>query len=302
MIYLLALIAVVGEWADVNQQALVTLKAGQFADAERLARRALAAAENDEQRAISYMNLGRVHRDAEHCEPAARAIERGVQLFEKAGDRLITMEAAAQLVSVFLECGALERARAIDQRYIDLPLARRALPPERAAQLIGNAGVIAMLRHKLTEAQALLEEALALARPIDRAVLHGTLAQVALEQKQFHAALQHSRDSLAFTETALGATHPLAVKTLANLSVIYARLGDRAQADLFHERALALAERYYESGNPLLADILYNRAQMLRDWHRKNEARPLEDRARSIRATPARPGLTGSISLLERGR
>ena len=282
MALILALIALAGDWAQLNQSALASLAQGKFSDAERLAKAAVAAGANDFQRASAQMNLGRVYRDWARCEPAVRATEQGVQIFAEGEDRLLTMEAASQLVSVFLECDALARARTLEQRYIDLPLARLHLPPERLAHLIGNAGVIAMLRKRFTEAETLLREAITIARPIDRAVLRGSLAMTLMESKRPAEALVAAQRCLALMEAELGLAHPLAAQALANLSTIHARLGDQRSAEDYHQRAVTLLERHFGLGHPLLASVLWNRAQALRANRHKQEARRLEQRARSI--------------------
>ena len=299
MTLILALVALAGDWAQLNQSARASLAKGYFHDAERLAKAAVAAGANDFQRAGAQMNLGRIYRDWARCEPAARATELGVQLFAKGDDRLLTMEAASQLVSVFLECDALARARAIEQRYIDLPLARLHLPPERLAHLIGNSGVIAMLRKRFTEAETLLREAITMARPIDQAVLLGSLAMTFMESKRPAEALVEARRSLALLEAELGLTNPLAAQAFANISTIYARLGDQRQAEEYHQRTVTLLERYFGSGHPLLASVLSNRAQALRADRRKQEARRLEQRAQSIlNGARSRP-LDHTVGLLE---
>lgn len=300
MTILLALIALAGDWAQLDRDSLNLLKSGRFADAERIAKHALSTAGDDYQRAVSHMTLGRIYRDWEHCERAIRSVERGVQLFGKTGDQLVTMEAAAQLVSIFLECGAAERARAVHKRYVDLPLARRSLPPHRVSQLVGNAGVIELQRRRLDAAAVLLLEALALAKPSDQPVLHGLLAQLFLDKKDPARARYHTDQSLAKAELIGILDHPLAVKTLANLSILYARLGDHPRSDHFHEKALQLAYRYYEPESPLIADMLTNRAHALRSRDRKDEARALEAQARAMRSVLPRTGVTGSLSVLER--
>lgn len=299
MTLLLALVALAGDWAQLNQSALASLAQGKFVDAERLAKAAVDAGASDAERAAAYVNLGRVYRDWARCEPAAKATERGVQLFAKGPDRLLAMEAASQLTSVFLECGALERAREIDKRYVDLALARRELPPARLAQLLGNSGVIALLRKRHSEAEALLREAVGLARPIDQAVIHGSLAALFMETKRPKLALESAQESLKLVEAEMGLTHPLALRMLANLSAIHERLGHSGQADEYHERAMAMLDRYYGAEHPLGADVLLNRAQALRARHRTQEARLLEQRAQSIMGAIRSAPLDHTVGLLE---
>jgi len=298
----LVLVAWAGGWTDLTRSALTMLEQGKFTEAEHYARQAVKISANDHERGYSNMNLGRIYRDWVKCEPAVNALERGVQAFGKTGDRGLTMEAASQLISAFVECGAVDRALAVEKRFIDLAWARANLSTARFGQMLGNAGVMSLMRKKYRDAEAQLLEAAELARPIDQAIIHGTLALLYFETRRPAEGIPAAERAYQLTVQEMGETHPLAVRMLANLSALHNRFGNTAQGDAFHEQAMALLVKFYEADSPLMADVLENRALALKERRRKSEARVLETQAREIRSRLPSQGLRSGVSVLEFAR
>ena len=264
MTLLLALLALAGDWADLTSSTLQLLRQGDYRGAEKVARQALEQADNDRERAIAQIHLGRVYRDWLKCGPAARATERGVQLFHRQGEPLLAMESAAQLIALYLECGELGRALAVEKRWMDYPLARRELPPERASYLLGNSAVMLVAKRKYREAEPLIREAIAVAPAVDRATLESTLAVVLLQLRRPEEALEAALRAVRLMKQELGAGHPLAVRPLANLAAIHSRLGHDEEATRSFEEAMVLLRRHYGEASPLTVEVLLSRAHALR--------------------------------------
>jgi tetratricopeptide (TPR) repeat protein len=115
-----------------------------------------------------------------------------------------------------------------------------------ASWLLNRAGTYLQVHGRLTDAQALLERA------------------------------------LAITEAAYGPDHPDVARDLNNLAQILQDLGQLEAARALQERALAITQAAYGPDHPDVATRLNNLAQILQDLGQPEAARPLQERALAI--------------------
>jgi tetratricopeptide (TPR) repeat protein len=69
-----------------------------------------------------------------------------------------------------------------------------------------------------------------------------------------------------------------------NLGELNRAKGDAKQSEAYFRRALAIKERYLGPDHPSVAGTLENLAALCRESGRKEEAKPLEERAAAIRS------------------
>src|ERR1039457_4145485 len=123
-----------------------------------------------------------------------------------------------------------------------------------ASWLLDRAGTYLQVHARLTDAQALLERA------------------------------------LAITEAAYGPDHPTVAIRLNNLALIWRDLGEPGTARPLAERALAIDEAAYGPGHPEVAIRLNNLATIWQDLGEPGTARPLAERALAIGVAAYGPG------------
>ncbi len=92
------------------------------------------------------------------------------------------------------------------------------------------------------------------------------------------------QQALAIIEKVLGPDHPDTARTLGNLAGLYEAQGKHEQAEPLYQRALAIKEKVLDPDHPSIANILENYAGLLRQMQRNEEAARLEQRAQAIRA------------------
>jgi hypothetical protein len=76
--------------------------------------------------------------------------------------------------------------------------------------------------------------------------------------------------------------HPLIASLLSALAIACMKLGKREESLKLSNEAVERAGKVYTPGHLSAAAILWNHAQILRSFQRKEEARSLEARAREI--------------------
>jgi len=95
--------------------------------------------------------------------------------------------------------------------------------------------------------------------------------------------------ALTITETAYGPDHPQLVYPLNNLGEVLRELGRAEQARPLLERALTITETAYGPDHPQLGLVLNNLGEVLRELGRAEQARPLLERALTITKTAYGP-------------
>jgi tetratricopeptide (TPR) repeat protein len=270
---------------------------GRTAEAERMFESAL-----DEARRLApdpaaaatvYNNLAGLYQDMGRCDPAVRAYQRSIDLWEKAGARVAPylLRTANHLVGLYLECGAVQDAERHHRALVAPLIAQRAGRDRDAdvAQALTNLGSIEYEKRKYSVARSLYEEALAIRERIsgepstETGILLNNNALALLHTGDVDRALADSRRSVATIESTAGPSSALLVTALVNAAnvCLIARLWSDAEPLL--ERALTMARGAVGEEHLLTATVLSRYAVLLKAQHRNKQAADLEDQARGIR-------------------
>jgi tetratricopeptide (TPR) repeat protein len=157
-----------------------------------------------------------------------------------------------------------------------------------AACLLNQAGSYLYSRARYTEAEPLLQRALAIRErqlggehPATARSLNN-LAELYREQGRYEQAEPLYRRALAIRERQLGGEHPDTARSLNNLAELYHGQGRYEQAEPLLQRALAIREQQLGGEHPDTATSLNNLAELYRGQGRYEQAEPLLQRALAI--------------------
>ncbi|MFO7676300.1 MAG: tetratricopeptide repeat protein [bacterium] len=288
----------VGENLD-NLAMLLWRLHGDFAEAEPLARRALAISERalgaeHPQVAACLNDLASLLQDRNRTAEAESLFRRALVVLEK------TLGQRHPQVAICLNNFAVLLSQ--QDRYAEaVPLHRRAiaireeaLGPEHPdvannmdnlAALLGRMGKEAEAEAEALHRRALtiLEKKLGLEHPRIAGVLHN-LAMLLKSQKKYAEAEPLARRGLAVLEKALGPQHPNVAHLLGNLAALLYAQDRWAEAEPLARRALAIREARLGPNHPLVAVSLDVLAGLCGKTGREAEARELGARASAIRS------------------
>lgn len=241
--------------ATLNEEAMLLHDRRQLADAERLYRRAIGIWLENEAKSPGLLrciaNLGALYIDSRQFGKAEAYITAMLDRFQ---DRDGSDPDFARLLQV------LATAWYGQKRYREAePIYRRLLAaaeggsdvaPADLASILNNLGSVCTETGRLDEAQAYLERARQL----------------------------------------VDADDPLArASVLSNLATAKALAKRNAESEALFGEALRITEAAHGTDHPLIGYVLSNWAAALRKSGRKREAKPLEKRAKSIRARAEDP-------------
>jgi len=117
---------------------------------------------------------------------------------------------------------------------------------------------------------------------VDVAATLQYLGSLALEQKDYERARACYEQALATFERVYGAAHPQSAAALFGLAVLYQRQRDFEHAESFYRRLLDVDARIEMDATDRL-DHLTEYALLLRETHRKGEAKVVEQSAASLK-------------------
>jgi serine/threonine protein kinase/tetratricopeptide (TPR) repeat protein len=183
------------------------------------------------------------------------------------------------------------------------PLYRRGLTiwehlrgPEHpdVATCLNNLALLYLRQGNYSQAEPLFQRVLAIREktlgPCHPAVAHSLsyLAELYQHQGQYsHAELLYQQ-ALDIRKHALGPEHPDVAQSFYDLARHYTVQGNYMQAEPLFQQALAIREQALGPHHPEVAAIVENYASLLATMQRKDEARKLAARAKTIRAKIAR--------------
>jgi tetratricopeptide (TPR) repeat protein len=156
---------------------------------------------------------------------------------------------------------------------------------EDAARVLNETGQYLDERGRYTEAEPLLERALAIRKRVlgpdhpDVARSLSSLAEVNWNQGRYAEAQPLVERALAIREAALGPDHPDVAYSLNNLANLYRQQSRHAEAEPVYERSLAIRERALGPDHQDVADVLIDLALVYRHQGHSVEAQSLNERA-----------------------
>ena len=265
---------------------------GRYREAEPLAKRALALAEEksgsrDPQVVHALNNLAVLYSDTRRFAEASRLYQRVLEITKKPGsaDHLQVAGAYRNLAAIEHARGRDKAAEPLAERAVEIR--QRALGPEHpdvAADVALLAAILAG-RKRFEEAEPLYRRALKVFENVygrehaEVAAVLNNLAALYQARGEGDRPERLYKRVLGIKEKLLGPEHPDLAPALNNLAVLYKGLERYSEARSLYERALAIFEKHLGAAHPKVAQVLVNYAHLLRA-----EAESVEKRARQIEA------------------
>jgi len=270
------------------------IRQGKFADAEGMARRALASMESvvpaDSTQVGDALDVlvQALWRGGKAETPDARGLAgRAVTLRERmnGSDHPSVAKSLNNLANLLLRAGDVKGARQAFERA--LAIREKALGPDHPdvattlsdlGTLVRDADGFAASRPYFERALAIREKALGpnhpdVARSLDK------LGMMHLGAGEYGEARPLLERALAIREKALGPDHPDVAASLNNLAVLLIEYGDFAGGRPLVERSLGILERQRGPNDPDFVVALHNLASIDMDLGDYTAARPLLERA-----------------------
>jgi tetratricopeptide (TPR) repeat protein len=195
------------------------------------------------------------------------------------------------LATLYMERGQFAKAEELLKGVEQETLSSRTMPTFLKAEIFNTLGGLAFERRKFQQAESFYRRAISLAGTAFAAELGAALiglGAVHLEAGDFISAAKVSEEALRVYEAALGPQHAELVTPLINIAISKRKGGDPESAEPFARRAIDVAERTLGPAHPHTAEALLEYSQILRQLHRKDDAKALESRARSILSSASR--------------
>jgi tetratricopeptide (TPR) repeat protein len=243
----------------------------------------------DEQ-ASSFLTLGAIYQNLGRQQEAETAYLRALATDPSSA------EAMNDLASLYFEMHQYARAEKLLLGCLRASGSRLA-----TARLRGNLAVLYQAERRYAEAQEnyaaareLYEVSNAASTPEMAYVLHN-LGSLRLQAGDSEAAMQYSEHAVEIWRESLGPENPIYAEGLAQLAIIYARCGRRADADAAWMRSVGVLEKALGPGHPTTVRVLEAYAAFLRQSGKKAAARKIH---RRISAGVAAPGVVDYRELL----
>jgi tetratricopeptide (TPR) repeat protein len=289
-----------GTAADATAAVRRLLDAGQYADAEREARAALAAMEQagtgSSANAADVLDMlvaalwrGGKAADADAATLAERAIEIKQKLLGPDAPALATSLDNAGVL--FFVRGDYDRARPLYERAREI-LASAAANDTRYVAELGRVeshlGPLFQELGQYSSAREHYERSLEVFRETlgpshtQVAMTANNLATLLSKIGDYDEALRLYSESLAALETALGSAHPLIASSKHNLAELDQRMGRNDEAAALYREAIELKEKVLGASHPSLALSLSNLSYLHSDLAEPDAALPLAEQALGI--------------------
>lgn len=264
--------------AALNKQAEDAIREGEFDEALRLARSALAIREkalgpHHAEVARSLSNVAAAHRAKGQFTTAEQLYQRALSIFERTPGAQSPDYAKAlnNLGTLDIETGNYVRAETRLLRALEVY--EKALGPEHllVAAASNNLGELYKKRGNLEKSVQLHRRALGIrekALGAEHLLVSRSLNNLAVAYDDMGDTEQAEplyKRSLAIIEKELGKDHPDAGLLLNNLATLYAEKGDLASAEPLLRRSLEITEKAFGPDHPEVAAALHNLADLHRE-------------------------------------
>jgi CHAT domain-containing protein len=298
----------------LNQIVGQLYRAGRYAEATEIAKRALAVAESQfapehPTVARALNNVAELYRVQGRYAEAEPLYLRALAINEKAlgPDHTEVAVCLNNIALLYEDQGRYAEAEPLAKRA--LAIREKAFGPESAqvGQAVNNLGSLYSRQGRYGEAEPLYVRALA----IDERALGAdhpnvgrdlnNLATLYKAQRRYREAEPLYQRAVAIAEKALGTDHPSVGVQLNNLAALYHDEGRYAESEPLYQRAAAITEKTFGRDHPAVATDLNNLATLYVAQRRYEEAEPLLKRALAIRENafgPEHPDVGASLSNL----
>ncbi|HLJ51433.1 MAG TPA: tetratricopeptide repeat protein [Bryobacteraceae bacterium] len=283
-------------WGRLFDEAYRLEAEGRYAEAFVQSSRALEETQKFDPGDVRIsMTLNRIGIAATHLgryPVAEKAFLRGIRLIEqRQGDRFPLALLLGNLGSVyFLEGNRNKEAEQLKRRALDLALSVVGPNHPDTGNLFLGLAILELQTHRMPEAQAHLESALAALEnsppeyATHLAAAFHNFAHLAASRERYSEAIAKYEKSIALFEQNLRPDHPSLTYPLTGLASVYIKTDQAALALPLLDRALRIAESAYDKDHPVLANVLSLYAAALKKAGRKTEAQVMASRAATIAA------------------
>jgi tetratricopeptide (TPR) repeat protein/CHAT domain-containing protein len=278
-----------------NRSATDLYKAGRYAEAEPLAKQALALAEKSlgpehPDTAGVLHNLGLVYEGQGRYAAAEPVMKRALAIYEKVHGRNHpgTGNLLHSLANLYSRRGRYAEAEPHYKRALAIRESALGRDNPEIADNLNNLATLYRIRGLYAEAEGLLKRALAIQEaalgPNHQASANAfmSLATVYALQDRGAEAEPLFKRAMTVLEGALGQDHPYVAVALNNLAAHYHQQQRHAEAEPLYKRAHAINEKALGPEHPDTAIGLGNLAELYADQKRFAEAGPLMKRALAI--------------------
>jgi len=300
------------DWAGTLRRAEQTKTSGHYLEAVAVFREAAALADRfgprDPRTWATYNSLAIGYEDAGFPADSIRTYRRAIVMVKAAMGKQNAdyAQLVASLGTVYLGHGDIGPARSM--LHEGLQIETRLSNPNQVE--------IAMMQSRLAEAlvsyhrYAEADRMIGLALPVleragetlEAANTRNNLGLVRRWQRRYDESLELIGQSVAMLEKTFGSGHPLLLRALNSLAVVYTLTGRTEEAGATYRRAMAICEKSLPPGHPSRAALLANYARFLRGTGEKAQAKALEEEARSLASDNARRdglGMTVDVSAFQ---
>jgi tetratricopeptide (TPR) repeat protein len=287
------------DWKRAYLAAYDKQSAGDYAGAaailEPVVNSALQLARDDEISAMLFTEYASVRQDLEERGRAEEFYRRGLAIWARLGSNVPgRMNALNNLATLYIERGQYSNAEQLLKDFEGM-----AAPPE----ILNSLGTTALARGDFKQAEEFYMRSVALLRSAastptsELGSVLNNLALIHFETGRAASGAQLYEEALSAFESSLGPRHPKLIAPLLNMAISKRVGGDPQAAEPFARRAVELAETALGPAHRYTAEALLEHSRILRQLHRKSDAKALEARARSILENNARSDPTSRYAV-----
>jgi tetratricopeptide (TPR) repeat protein len=298
-----------GACIELSEAVMTQATKGHLAEAEALLPAAWVSGDDPGHAACIGTVLGNLARTAAmlgHVADAERLAEHSLRILEKAyprNDRML-MRPLQLLAVLRMESGRTARAREAVRR---IQLMRIKYPEDRAI-IHATVGALLQIEGRLSEAETEYQEALGSWEEAGRsesedaaATLH-CLGSLYLKEQRLKDARRVLARAQVIHDRATDSIPADRIKFLNLRSVLHARLGEWRQSEQDLRDALSVADLQPYVDPALLRQLLGNYAHVLRQNHRRREARIIEARKAALPGNGTAAAVVDYTKLLMEGK
>jgi serine/threonine-protein kinase len=254
--------------------------------AERRVDDALAAYPDERRRLLAV--LGQVHRNLGHSADAERLARAALADARRRGDDDAVDAALANLGDALREQSQLDEAQQVLREALTRADARHGRDSLAAARPRLNLAAALEDAGEYDDALVLAEEALAIHRARgagdeELADALGAVAGIQAPRGEYVIAGRLSREALAASVAASGEVHPYSASLTLDVGYALRKQGRFDEAEPFYRRALALRETLYPGDHADVAHSLNHLARLLHQQGKPAPAEPIYRRALEMR-------------------
>lgn len=282
----------VTEWTALVERAANLGEGGHYMEALALLKQAAAMADpwgaGEVHTWVSYNLLGSAYQQAGfpaegiQCYRHEIAMIKGVVGTQNGS----YVAALTNLGTAYSSGGDLASGEGMLRNALQIQMSLSDANPLQTATIQTRLGQALLNHGHFDEAGRLIEAALPVLKargdPLDIAISINNLGLVRQSQHHYGEALELVSSSISMVEQKYGPEHPLLLRPLTNLAVLYARAGRNGEAEAAFARAKNLCEKTLSTTHPSYAMLLANYAEFLKRTGEKSRAKAMEQQAHSL--------------------